>query len=56
MGLFYDFEITKKTGNTFRIEKVIKTDKKNKRLYVKWKGFNDTYNDWIPESNVAKNL
>jgi hypothetical protein len=55
-GAFYDFEITKKTGDTFRIEKVIKTDKKNKRLYVKWKGFNDTYNAWIPESNVVKNF
>jgi hypothetical protein len=55
-GDFYDFELTKVTGDTFRIEKVLKTEKRKGKTwhYVKWKGFNDSYNDWIPSENIVK--
>lgn len=56
-GSFYDFELTKVTGDVFRIEKIIKTKKNSNgktQHYVKWKGFNDTYNSWIDSDNIVK--
>ena len=55
-GDFYNFELTKVTGDTFRIEKVLKTEKRKGKTwhYVKWKGFNDSYNSWIPSENIVK--
>ena len=55
-GAFYDFELTKVTGDTFRIEKVLKTEKRKGKTwhYVKWKGYNDSYNSWIPSENIVK--
>lgn len=56
-GAFYDFEITKVTGDVFRIDKVLKTRKTRDgktQHYVKWKGFNDTYNSWIDSDNIVK--
>ena len=56
-GSFYDFEITKVTGDVFRIDKILKTRKtRNGKMqhYVKWKGFNDTYNSWIDADNIVK--
>ena len=55
-GGFYDFEITLVDTVVFRIEKVLKRRKyrgKN-QIFVKWKGFNDTYNEWIDEENVEQ--
>ena len=55
-GSFYDNELTKVTGDIYRIEKIIKTKKINGKTqhYVKWKGFNDTYNSWIDAENIVK--
>lgn len=56
-GAFYDFELTKNTGDVFRIEKILKTRKTRGGVtqhYVKWKGFNDTYNSWIDSGNIVK--
>ena len=55
-GAFYDFELTKVTGDTFRIEKVLKTEKRKGKTwhYVKWKGYNDSHNSWIPSENIVK--
>lgn len=55
-GSFYDFELVKVLGDTFRIEKVIRKRKyrgKN-QLFVKWKGFDDTYNSWVDAKNVQE--
>lgn len=55
-GGFYSFELTLVDTIVFRIEKVIRKRKyrgKN-QIYVKWKGFNDTYNEWIDEENVEQ--
>jgi hypothetical protein len=40
----------------FRVEKVLRTRKKNNIVehLVKWKGFNDTYNSWIPADDVTQ--
>lgn len=55
-GKFYDFEITKFSGDVFRVEKVIKKRKYRGRnqLFVKWKGFPDRYNSWIDADQVVQ--
>lgn len=59
-GGFYDFELTKVTNenDVFRIEKVLKTRKKNNVVenFVKWKGFDEKYNSWIPAENITQNF
>ena len=34
----------------FRIDKIIK--RKGDKLYVKWKGYNDSLNDWINKKDI----
>ena len=41
----YEKMLQKKSQRELRIEKIIK--KKGKRLYVKWKGYDNSFNDWI---------
>ena len=55
-GAFYAFELSKVNSEVFRIENVLKQRIRNgkKELFVKWKGFNDTYNSWIDAANVTK--
>ena len=35
----------------FRLEKVIK--KKGNKLYVKWKGYNNSFNSWIDKKDLV---
>ena len=44
-GKFYEKELQKTDQQEFRIEKVIK--KKGDKLYVKWKGYDNSFNSWI---------
>ena len=44
-GTFYEKELEKIDQQEFRIEKVIK--KKSDKLYVKWKGYDNSFNSWI---------
>ena len=44
-GTFYGKELQKLDQQEFRIEKVIK--KKGDKLYVKWKGYDNSFNSWI---------
>ena len=37
--------------NEFRIEKVIK--KKVDKLYVKWKGYDNSFNSWIDKKDIV---
>jgi transposase InsO family protein len=55
-GAFYDFELTKVNSETFRIEKVLQTRKRGNQVehFVKWKGFNDSYNSWVQADNVTQ--
>jgi len=55
-GGFYPFELTKVETEIFRVERVIRRRKyrgKN-QMFVKWKGFNDSYNSWIDEADVEE--
>ena len=45
VGRFYRKELQKTIQKEFRIEKVIKI--KGGKLYVKWEGYNDSFNSWI---------
>ena len=42
---FYEKELQKANHEEFRIEKVIK--KKGDKMYVKWKGYDNSFNSWI---------
>jgi hypothetical protein len=55
-GGFYDFELTKVANEIFRVEKILKSRKKNNQIehLVKWKGFDETYNSWINSNNVTR--
>ena len=52
IGTFYENELKKKNEKEFRIEKVIK--KKGNKLYVKWKGCDNSFNSWIDKIRYCK--
>ena len=52
LGSFYEKELQKTNQKEFRIEKVIK--RKGKKLYVKWKGYNNSFNSWIDKKDLIK--
>ena len=45
IGAFYEKELQNTNQQGFRIEKVIK--RKENKLYVKWKGYDNLFNSWI---------
>ena len=47
---FYEKELQKTNPEEFKIEKIIK--KKGNKLYVKWKGYNNSFNSWIDKKNL----
>ncbi len=57
-GGFYDFELTKVSGDIFRIEKIIKTRKINGKIqhFVRWKGFNENYDSWIDAEDITRDF
>ena len=44
-GSFYEKELQKTNQEKFRIEKILK--RKRDKLYVKWKGYDNSFNSWI---------
>ena len=52
MGSFYEKELQKTNQKQFRTEKV--TKKKENKLYVKWKGNNNSFNSWIDKKDLLK--
>ena len=44
-GTFYEKELQKTNQEEFRNEKVIK--RKGDKIYVKWKGYDNSFNSWI---------
>ena len=54
LGTFYEQELSRASQEVFRIEKVLKRDNKNKTLLVKWSGFPEKFNSWVPLSDVEK--
>ena len=52
MGTFYEKELQKTNQEEFRIEKVIK--RKGDKMYVKWKGYDNSFNSWIDKKDLIK--
>ena len=46
-GSFYEQELQKAKQQTYRIEKIIKKDDKNKLALVKWSGYPSKFNSWV---------
>ena len=51
-GSFYELELLKAKQDVFRIDKVIRRDYKKKQALVKWKGYSDEFNSWIPMKDL----
>ncbi|KAL9957779.1 hypothetical protein ACROYT_G034722 [Oculina patagonica] len=51
-GSFYEPELLKAKQDVFRIDKVIRRDYKKKQALVKWKGYSDDFNSWIPMKDL----
>ena len=51
-GTFYENELQKTNQKEFRIEKVIK--RKGDKLYVKWKGYDNSFNSWINKNDIIE--
>ena len=49
-GSFFGKELRKTSQEKFRIEKVIK--RKGDKFYVKWKGYDDSFNSWINKKDL----
>ena len=52
IGSFYEKKLQKTNQKEFRIEKVLKT--KGNKLYVKWKGYKNSFNNWINKKSLVK--
>ena len=50
IGSFYEKQLQKTSQEKFRIEKVLK--RKGDKLYVKWKGCNNSFNSWIDKKDL----
>ena len=51
IGTFYEKELQKTNQKEFRIEKVLK--KKGDKLYVKRKGYDNSFNSWIDKKYLV---
>ena len=52
VGTFYENELQKTNQKEFRTEKVIK--RKGDKLYVKWKGYDNSFNSWVDRKYVVQ--
>ena len=52
IGTFYEKELQKTNQEEFRIEKVIRG--RGDKLYVKWKGYDNSFNSWIDKENLVQ--
>ena len=58
-GLFYNYELVKfvvSPQTEFEIDKILLTRNRNgiKQLFVKWKGYDKTFNSWVNSSDIKK--
>ena len=48
---FYEKELQKGNQEEFKMEKVIK--KKGTKLYIKWKGYDNSFNSWVNKKDLV---
>ena len=54
-GTFYEQELQKtKQDDLYTIEKILKTNKN--KIFVKWRGYDNSFNSWINKNTVTKYL
>ena len=56
-GTFYEQELQKTKQEIYRIEKVVKKRRRNdgtQEVYVKWKGYSNDFNSWIPIEDLKQ--
>ena len=51
-GTFYEKELQKTNQEEFRIEKVIK--RKGDKIYIKWRGYDNSFNSWIDKASLIQ--
>ena len=51
IGTFYEKELLKTNKKEFRIGKVLKRN--SDKLYVKWKGYDNSFNNWIDKKDLV---
>ena len=51
IGTFYEKELQKTNQQEFRIEKILK--RKCDKLYVKWKGYDNSFISWIDKKDIV---
>ena len=51
VGTFYENKMQKTNQKEFRVERVIKI--KVHKLYVKWKGYDSSFNSWIDKKDIV---
>ena len=51
IGTFFEKKLQKSNQQEFRIEKLIKG--KCDKLYVKWKGYDNSFNSWIDKKDLV---
>ena len=51
IGTFYENKLQKTDQKEFRIEKVLK--KKGDKLYLKWKGYDNSFNSWTDKRDIV---
>ena len=52
IGTFYEKELQKTNQEEFRTEKVIK--RKGDKIYVKWKGYDNSFSSWIDKASLVQ--
>ena len=58
-GFFYEEELNpviKNNDEEYIVERILRTSGqgRNKKYLIKWKGYNDSFNSWIPASDLRK--
>ena len=51
IGTFYEKELQETIKKEFTIEKILK--KKGDKLYVKWKGYDNSFNSWTDKKDLV---
>ena len=53
-GIFYEKKLhkTRDNGDKYIREKILKTNEN--KIYVKWRGYNSSFNSWIDKNSVTK--
>jgi len=59
VGRFYEHELQKITilpDHLYKIDKILETKGRgrSKRYLVKWQGYGDEFNSWVPASDLEK--